>query len=154
MGKNPQSGVRHSHRQATSTTGLCAGTKVMTTDGAIPVEHLTAGDRLVTRDGTVPLHGTVARRETVFPIQISASSLGHNLPAQDTVVTMSTCIHLRNWRARVLYGVPYANIAAGRMVDGKHLQVLPARDMTVYDLKMDQDQIIYADGVEMLAQAA
>ncbi len=140
--------------QTTSNTGICAGTLIMTTDGEIPVEHLVMGDRIVTRDGAVPLRAIASRDVVICPVRVKASSLGHSRPDRDVLVTLQTLIHVDDWRAEVIFGVAYANVAAGRLIDGEYLSVLPAQQMKVFDLGMDEDQIIYADRIEVLTQAA
>ena len=140
--------------KSTATTGLCAGAIVMTLDGERTVEALVPGDRLITRGGTTTLNAITSRDAVVAPVRIKASSLGHTRPRHDALVTMESYVHIRDWRAQLVYGVPCANVAAGRLVDGEFIAILPQRMMTVYDLSVDADSVIYADGIEMLLKAA
>ncbi|MEJ6398016.1 Hint domain-containing protein [Yoonia sp. 208BN28-4] len=134
-------------------SGICAGTTIMTLDGEIPVEHLSAGDRIITRDsGMSVLRGVTARTVKVNPIRIKAGSLGHTRPDRDMIVAPGTLIHLRDWRAEALFGAKSASVTADRLVDGEFLAEQSLREMTVYELQFDRAHIIYADGVEMVAE--
>ena len=141
--------------QVTTDIGICAGTRIMTRDGEIPIEHLTAGDRLITRDcGIAVLLHVTSRPAVVQPILIRASTLGYTRPNRDMLVTPDTLIHLCDWRAQVMFGAPTVNIAARRLVDGEFMTVLPPRLIHVYAIALPADHIIYADGVELVAAAA
>ncbi|WP_342075375.1 Hint domain-containing protein [Yoonia sp. SS1-5] len=135
--------------------GLCAGTCLMTTDGEIPVEHLTTGDRIIVRDGGIAILREVKSRQArISPIVIKAGSLGHTKPGVDMTVTPATRIHVRDWRASVLFGQPSADIEARRLADGEFVARRPSRLMQLFDLHFDTDQIVYADGVEIMIPAA
>lgn len=136
-------------------TGLCAGTLVMTLDGDKPVEALRAGDRVVTRDRGVAVLRAVDQRELdVRPIVIKGGSLGHTRPEMDMTVTPGTRIHVRDWRAKVLFGMPSADIEAHRLADGEFVARQKRQQMQVFDLQFDADHIIYANGVEVALRAA
>lgn len=136
-------------------SGVCAGTTIMTLDGEIPVEHLNAGDRIITRDsGMSVLRGITMRTIKTAPIRIKAGSLGHTRPDRDMLVAPGTRIHLRDWRAEALFGSKSASVTAERLIDGEFLARQDVREMTVYELQFDNAHIIYADGIEMVAEKA
>lgn len=136
-------------------SGVCAGTTIMTLQGEMPVELLTAGMRIITRDsGMAVLRSVKMQTARVAPIRIKAGSLGHTRPDRDMMVAPGTQIHIRDWRAEALFGAPTAMIAASRLVDGEFLAIQDSRNMTVYTLTFDRQQILYADGIEMASAAA
>ena len=136
----------------THTTGICAGTTIMTLQGEMPVEHLQPGTKVITRDsGMAVLHAVRAEVVKLQPIRIKAGSLGHTRPDRDMMVTPGTQIHIRDWRAEALYGVASANVPAHRLVDGEFLSKEATCEMTVYSLTFDRPHILYADGIEMLS---
>ena len=136
------------------TTGLCAGTTVMTLEGEKRVEDLTPGARIITRDcGMSVLRDITVTTARIRPIRIKAGSLGHTRPDRDMVVTPGTQIHIRDWRAEALFGKPAATVDAARLVDGEFLAEQDAQTVLVYDLKFDRQHILYADGVEVLSAA-
>ncbi len=138
-----------------SDIGICAGTLIMTLDGELPVEHLTPGDRVVTRDGGVcVLKNVTARRAKVRPLVIKGGSLGHTRPGLDMVVTPATRIHIRDWRAPVLFGAESADVEASRLADGEFVAQQKWQVMQIFDLEFANDHIIYANGVEIVVQAA
>ncbi len=140
---------------ATSDTGICAGTLIMTLDGEMPVEQLSPGDRIVTRDGGVSvLTAVTARKAKVRPVVIKGGSLGHTRPELDMTVTPSTRIHIRDWRASVLFGAKSADVEAHRLADGEFVAQQKWQLMQVFDLQFADDHIIYANGVEIVVQAA
>lgn len=136
-------------------TGICAGTSIMTLDGETSVEHLQPGDRVITRDGGAAILRKITRHKAkVRPVVIKAGSLGHTRPDRDMTVTPATHIHIRDWRAPVLFGAASANVEAYRLADGEFVAQKSWRLMEVFELGFDADHIVYAGGVEILVQAA
>jgi hypothetical protein len=139
----------------TTDTGICAGTLIMTLEGEMPVEQLAPGDRIVTRDGGVSVLAAVNAREAkVRPIVIKGGSLGHTRPELDMTVTPDTRIHIRDWRATVLFGAASANIEAHRLADGEFVAQQQSQVMRIFDLQFANDHIIYANGVEIVVAAS
>ena len=134
--------------------GLAAGTTVMTLDGEMPVEHLTPGDRIITRDAGMSVLRDV-RTTTVHmaPIRIKAGSLGHTRPQHDMQVGPDTLVHIRDWRAKALFGADVATVKAKRLIDGEFVAEVAAVDLTVYELVFDKQHILYADGLEVASVA-
>jgi len=133
-------------------SGLAAGTLVLTLRGETAVEALVAGDRVITRDaGAATLLAVEARAARVAPVRIAAGSLGHTRPERDMLIGPGTPIHLRDWRARALYGRDRALVEAHRLVDGEFVTEERPRGMTLYTLSFGAAQIVYADGIEVAA---
>lgn len=136
---------------ATSSTGICVNTKILTVKGDIAIQDLKPGDRIITRAGGLCyLRAIKARKAKVHPILIKAGSLGHSRPDMDVVLTPDTQIHIRDWRAQALYGTETANVAAERLIDGEFVSQQPWRLVDLYDLTFDEEQIVYANGVEIV----
>ncbi|MEM5467969.1 hypothetical protein [Celeribacter marinus] len=57
QGPNPSLRLRISDFLPDFSAGLPMGTKIMTADGALPVEYLEPGDRIITRSGMKVLRG-------------------------------------------------------------------------------------------------
>lgn len=134
--------------------GLSAGTTVMTLDGELPVERLNVGDRVITRDaGMSILRGVKSREVHVASIQIKAGSLGHTRPQDDMIVGPDTLVHIRDWRAKALFGADVATVKAKRLIDGEFVSKIEAASMTVYELIFDKQHILYADGLEVASAA-
>ncbi|MEL6958510.1 MAG: Hint domain-containing protein [Pseudomonadota bacterium] len=130
--------------------GLCDGTTVMTLDGALPVSDLTAGDRIITRDtGMAVLRDVKTRSVTVAAVRIKAGSLGHSRPEQDMILGPDTLVHIRDWRAKALFGADVATVKAKRLLDGEFVSEEDATQVTVYELIFDKQHIVYADGMEV-----
>jgi len=136
----------------TTTSGICAGTTIMTMDGEIPVEHLSVGDRIITRDsGMAVLRSVKSETVKIAPIRIKAGSLGHARPDRDMMVSPHAMLYIRDWRAEALFGANAVSVEAHRLIDGEYLSQRPARDMQVHTLTFDRQHILYADGIEMLS---
>ena len=132
--------------------GLGAGTIILTLKGEMAVEHLRPGDRIITRDSGVAVLRQVRKtRQTVCPIMIRAGSLGHTRPDADLILPPGTSVHIRDWRAKALYGQPTANVPAQRLVDGEFVIALPKQDMTTFQLLFDMPHILYASGLEVVS---
>lgn len=135
---------------AANVAGLAAGTTVMTLDGERRVEDLAAGDRIITRDsGMAVLRDVRSTQVRVASIQIKAGSLGHTRPQDDMVVGPDTLVHIRDWRAKALFGADVATVKAKRLIDGEFVSEQDATTMTVYELIFDKQHILYADGLEV-----
>lgn len=137
----------------TTEAGICAGTTVMTLAGEMPVEHLAVGAKIITRDsGMAVLKSITSRTAKIQPIRIKAGSLGHTRPDRDMMVAPGTRIHIRDWRAEALFGAKAVNVPAHRLVDGEFLAEAALREVTIYTLHFDREHIVYADGIEMIAE--
>jgi len=136
-------------------TGICAGTNVMTLEGEMPVEHLSPGDRVITRDsGMAVLREVRVKKAKMQPIRVKAGSLGHTRPDRDMVASPDMLVHIRDWRAEVLFGQPSALVPVKQLVDGKFLAVQPVQETLTYELIFDREHILYADGMEIASSAA
>lgn len=138
------------HVRPQNITGLLAGSSVMTMKGEVQVQDLQPGDKVITRDaGMVELVEITSQEVNVAPIKILAGSLGHTRPDKDLMVTPQTRIHIRDWRAKAIFGTDQATVPAHRLIDGEFVSKAPAQDMITYELKFDMPHIIYADGLEI-----
>lgn len=136
-------------------TGLAQGTKVMTMDGAIPVEFLAEGDRIVTRAGVRRLvRLEVTEYDTPQTCHISASTLGHDKPEADVILGPATPVYIRDWRAKALYGRSQVLVHAGRLADGAFVAIEEGpKKMRFFTLVFDTPEIFYAEGLEIASAA-
>ena len=136
------------------TQGMLAGTMVRTLDGLLPVDFLTPGDRIVTRAGARRLTSiSVVARKQVDLVRVKASTMGHDRPDQDILLSPGQPVIIRDWRAQVLYGAPVAAIPAARLADGEFVCVEVHRNVRLYTLRFDEDEVIYAEGLELACPA-
>lgn len=134
--------------------GMLAGTMVRTLDGVLPVEYLTPGDRIVTRSGTRKLTSvSVQARKMVDLVRIRASTLGHDRPEQDLLVSPGQPILIRDWRARAIFGTPVAAVPAARLADGEFICLETHAQVRLFTLRFDEDEVIYAEGLELACPA-
>lgn len=133
---------------------LPLGTSVLTLDGQLPVEYLSPGDRVITRNaGVARLCALRPFRRTVAAVGISAGTLGNQKPEQDAVLCAAQEILVRDWRAAALFGASQALVPVARLIDGTFIRPLGLRDLHLFELVFDKPQIIYADGLELAANA-
>jgi hypothetical protein len=134
--------------------GLFAGTQIRTLDGLLPVEFLEPGDRIVTRAGSRRLVAvSVMQRRIASVVRIRATTLGHDRPEQDLLLAPGQPVMIRDWRARVLYGADMAAIPASRLADGEFVVTEVLRDVRLYTLRFDEEEVIYAEGLEIACPA-
>ena len=130
--------------------GLIAGTRILTLDGELPVEHLGAGDRIITRGNTIArLSGIDVRRAKVALVRFCADSLGHRRPEADCWLAPDTMVLIRDWRASALLGQPSALIPASRLADGGYVRREAAQMVTIFLPRFDTAHVIYAGGLEI-----
>lgn len=131
-----------------------SGTMVRTLDGLIPVEFLTPGDRIVTRAGARRLTSiSVVVRKQVDLVRVKASTMGHDRPDQDLLLSPGQPVLIRDWRAKALYGVQVAAIPVSRLADGEFVCVETHRNARLFTLRFDDDEVIYAEGLELACPA-
>lgn len=134
--------------------GMLAGTMVRTLDGVLPVDYLAPGDRIVTRSGARRLVSvSVVLRKQVHLVRIRASSMGHDRPDQDLLLSPGQAVVIRDWRAQALYGVTAAAIPASRLADGEFICVEVHRNARLYTLRFEDEEVIYAEGLELACPA-
>jgi hypothetical protein len=134
--------------------GILAGTMVRTLEGVLPVDYLTPGDRIVTRNGARRLTSISVQSRKVFDlVRIRASTLGHDRPEQDLLVSPGQPILIRDWRAKALFGVPTAAIPAARLADGEFVCLESHRQVRLFTLRFAEDEVIYAEGLELACPA-
>ncbi len=143
---------RRRARTFTYKTGLCEGTSVMTSEGALPVEYLIAGDRIVTASGLRILRHVSARALRDCPIEVRRNALGPGRPAADMLLAPDQPVHLANWRSHRLYGADSVAVPVSRLHDGTHITwgEHPG-ELLVYDLELESAQVIYAEGMEVMS---
>ncbi|ALG90139.1 MULTISPECIES: Hint domain-containing protein [Actibacterium] len=133
-----------------SVGGLAQGSIVLTLDGALPVEFLNKGDRIITRSGARVLRGLAARTLAGAPFRIRPGALGHDHPCETLLVAPGQRVLVRDWRARALYDAEQALVPVEHLADGTHIAT--AREMCglrVWSLIFDDEQVFYADGIEV-----
>ena len=135
--------------------GMLAGTMVRTLEGVLPVEYLTPGDRIVTRAGMRRLTSiSVLSRKMIDLVRIRASTMGHDRPDQDLLLSPGQPVVIRDWRAQALYGVPAAAIPAARLADGEFVCLETHRQVRLFALRFDDEEVIYAEGLELACPAS
>jgi hypothetical protein len=135
------------------TTGIAAGTSVMTLDGAIPVQFLNVGDRVVTRDGVRTLRGIAVRVLDGEAVRVGASTLGHDRPLEPVMLALGQPILVRDWRAKALYGAAEALVPVERMADGELIRRINVAGLRMFTLTFDSVVVVYADGLELACPA-
>lgn len=134
--------------------GMLAGTMVRTLDGVLPVDYLTPGDRIVTRSGARRLTSvSVLLRKQIHLVRIRASTMGHDRPDQDLLLSPGQPVVIRDWRAQALYGLPAAAVPAARLADGEFICVEVHRNARLFTLRFDDEEVIYAEGMELACPA-
>lgn len=134
--------------------GVLAGTMVRTLDGVLPVEYLTPGDRIVTRGGMRRVTSiSVVTRKMIDLVRIRASTMGHDRPDQDLLVSPGQPILIRDWRAQAIFGMPVATVPAARLADGEFVCLETHRNARLFTLRFDEDEVIYAEGLELACPA-
>ncbi len=136
------------------TAGMLAGTMVRTLEGVLPVDYLTPGDRIVTRSGARRLSSvSVVMRKQIHLVRIRASTMGHDRPDQDLLLSPGQPVVIRDWRAQALYGVSAAAIPASRLADGEFIRVEVHRNARLFTLRFEDEEVIYAEGLELACPA-
>lgn len=133
--------------------GICAGTQVLTLDGALAIEFLTPGDRVVTRSGVRALHSIEFRQIKTTPYRLVSSALGKGRPEEDMLLPPGQKILIRDWQAKALVNQPSELVQVCDLVDGRFIKEGNASILRLFSLKFSNDEICYAGGLELLCPA-
>ncbi len=134
--------------------GVTVGTMILTTEGALPVQFLAPGDRIITRSGAKLLKDvevSVVTNDQM--IRVCASALGHTRPENDCFLAPGQKVLLRDWRAKALYGKDVAAVEVRRLADGEYIRPETVSEIRLFSLIFERDEVIYADGMELLCEA-
>jgi hypothetical protein len=137
-------------------TGLPACAEVLTADGVWRAEDLRPGQRIITRDrGFRPLHGTSQRDAKVDLVTVEADAFGPGCPEVALSLPASQPILLRAARATGCPHLAQQMVPLGRLMDGARIRpAAPAAPQRIVTLSFDAPHVIYAAGLELLADVA
>lgn len=149
------SGGGNETQQAAPTTGLLAGCNILTIQGYKPIEDLAPGDRIITRSGLRILKDIATYTEVFQAVRVKSGSLGFNRPATDMKIAPDQDVMVRDWRAQVLFGAQTAMIPVSKLNDGGYITIdATPQAHQVYHLQFEHQEVLYADGVEVVSQMA
>ncbi|MBD3787361.1 MAG: Hint domain-containing protein [Sphingomonadales bacterium] len=135
-------------------TGLAQGTRVLTLDGALPVEYLSPSDRVVTRGGMRLLRAVQVTQARGPLLRVAAGTLGHDRPEKPLLVGARAQVLLRGWRAQAMFGQREALVGLARLVDGVNVCRVAGEGRRLFTLHFDMAEVLYAEGVEIGARVA
>lgn len=127
---------------------FCAGTKVLTERGEVPIETLRTGDRVWTLDhGLQPLlwigRRTVPAVGRMAPVRFATGAIGNTRPL---TVSPNHRVLIEHWRADLMFGVPEVLVRAIDLVNGDTITRVPGGEVTYFHLLLDGHEILRADG--------
>lgn len=134
-------------------TGIFAGTSVMTLYGLLSVEYLSPGDRVVTRSGAVILREILSGRVCTETYAIRSDVLGLFDSEKEMALPADQKILIRDQLAKQLTGKNYALIPASQLAPLNGVSRRDAMSLQMYSLIFENDEICYADGLELLCPA-
>ncbi|HEY8063618.1 MAG TPA: Hint domain-containing protein [Methylosinus sp.] len=123
----------------------CAGTRIRTARGDVPVEALVVGDLVVTASGAhKPIrwlgHSEVDCADApakIRPVRIAAHALGPDRPARD--------LHVSHDHALCFDILGEVLIPAGALVNGATIRKLDAERVTYWHVELDEHDILLAE---------
>ncbi|AGI67691.1 hypothetical protein OAN307_c20530 [Octadecabacter antarcticus 307] len=74
-------------------------------------------------------------------------------PQDDMIVGPDTLVHIRDWRAKALFGADVATVKAKRLIDDEVVSQVDAKTLSIYELIFERQHIVYADGLEVASTA-
>jgi len=133
-------------------TGLVAGTQIASNIGWRAVEAIAPGDQVLTFDGGMQVVRRISRNvlwssptncpEHLWPLEVPAGALGNQremqlLPEQNVMVESDA--------AEDMFGDPFVMIPASSLNGYRGItRVKPHREIVVYTLYFDQEQVVFA----------
>lgn len=134
-------------------------TRLDTTDGQRPIQHLRPGDRVLTRDdGPQEILWVGYRRISgarmhampdLRPIRVRAGALGRERPEPDLIVSPEHRLLLRGQVARALFNTNEVLVAAGDLVNDQTIfRDHACREVRYFHLMLKRHQVVWANGIE------
>lgn len=149
----PTTGGGNEMNTDTPITGLLANCNVMTLQGERTICTLTPGDRIITRNGARVLREVKVTHHTFRAITVGKGTLGYTRPSENMLMAPGQEVMVRDWRAEILFGRNAVIIPIDRMIDGKYIaQSADLTEHAVYELRFDDEEIFFADGVEIISK--
>lgn len=149
--------LRHTTTQYTTSptltrmAGILAGAMILTESGERMIEDLRVGDRIVTRDAGIAMLRAISRRSAcaMNAITVRPDSLGMGRPDREITVAPGQHLFLSDWRAEALFDAEEALVPAYRLYDGHYVRETPLENVRYFELHFEQEQIVYANGLEV-----
>jgi len=143
---------RTSHQQNNAYDDYVAcftrGTRLQTSSGSIPIEHIRAGDQVMTlQNGMQPVlwvgQSTVIGKGKLAPICIAPHAIGN-----DTTLRLSPNhrVLLRNAQVQVLFGVKEALVAVKSLVNGRDICREETDEIEYFHILTAQHDVVFANG--------
>lgn len=133
---------------------LLSGTTILTAKGQSRVEDLKAGDRIITRDSGMSVLSEVRHAKSACgTVLIKADAFGIARPDRDMTLPSDAMIQLRDGQAMAHLGKSSGSVPAHQIVEGHRMDAIPEACRNCVTLCFDRRHVIYADGLELSAQA-
>lgn len=130
--------------------GVPAGTNVLTSDGALPVEFLSAGDRIVSRDaGFVAVRGVGRDLWGGAWAMVRAGAFGPGMPEVDLPLPAPQQVLLRGDLAVAIAGQTQVLMPLSELLGQSGFQTCDIGPSHVFAICCGPLQVIYAGGVEL-----
>ncbi len=139
--------------------GVCflAGTKIATEAGCVAVEKIAAGQRVKTRDagyqkvlwagGQWYAEADWGNDRSLWPVRISAGSLGSNQPTNDLFVSQQHRVHVSGKVIEHCLGFSEALVAAKHLCGLEGIEVVePSGPLGYFHLLCENHQLVDANG--------
>ena len=127
------------------TTCFCAGTRIATQKGEVPIEHLSVGDLVLTSSGAMRpviwigighVLATPGRRNAATPVIVRRGALGDDIPRRDLRLTKGHSLYLDDVLIPVEYLVNHRSI----LWDDR------AQAVTIYHVELETHDVLLAEG--------
>lgn len=132
------------------TGGFTAGTRLLCSDGLIPVEFMEVGEKVITRDAGMVRITEIAREtiETHF-VRFQPHALDETGPITELLLPHDQMVLVRNWRARETFGVERALVEAKALVDDMFVEITEKRKEVLFQISFSSPHILYLEGIEV-----
>lgn len=132
------------------------GTRILTTNGEVSVEHLSLGDEAITKDhGALPIRwigrtnfvGLGPDHRSVQPITIRAHAFGRNIPARDTKLSDNHAILADHWKAALYFGAQEVLTPAKSLLNAEYAFRASQPEVSYFHILLDRHSLVRANGM-------
>lgn len=134
--------------------GVPAGSSILTNAGELPIEYVGAGDKAITRDRGMAEITQIDPVDYRGPVvRLTTGTFGKASPDREVMMPADQLILLRDWRAKMLFGVDEVMVPLHRLVDDEFITLIPNGQITLFQISLTAGHILYANGLETAISA-
>lgn len=132
------------------TGGFIAGTRLFCSRGLVPIECIEVGEKVLTRDvGSISITEITQRNVEARFVKFQPYALSEAGPMSELLLPLDQLVHVRDWRAREVFGVERALVEARALIDDIFIRMTEIRKQVLFQVSFSSPHMLYLEGIEV-----